>query len=293
MLDKVACPLRGYSFLIVGTVRNCQDTISEEVHRLKKIFDGSVSVYWLLIESDSVDDTEASLRGLKLEVPFFDYISMGQLSYKYPQRARRIAVCRDVYVNEIRTRPEYLSIDYVVVADLDGMCRQITPESVQSCWIKQDWMACFANQPKGYYDLWALRHNYWSPRDPYRTFNCLVNLGVNSAKAYKISMIDKILKIKPGSKWIAVESAFGGLGIYRYEAFMMADYSVDGDYPHDTCEHVTFNRKLKGQPAKLYINPALVNVYRSSHVFQMKLKYVLLRVFGLSIFEKLKSLKLR
>ncbi|MDB9772158.1 hypothetical protein OAC11_05085 [Alphaproteobacteria bacterium] len=278
------------SFLIVGTVRNCQSTITSEVRHLNQVFVGAAQVRWLLVESDSDDNTLDCLSSLKTEVGLFDYLAMGRLKDQFPERARRIAVCRDAYVKEIQRRPEYSEVDYVVVADLDGMCRDLTAESVESCWSRNDWLACFGNQPKGYYDLWALRHESWSPKDPFRTYRELVTLGVKPAIAYKTSVIDKILKIETNIPWIAVESAFGGLGIYRIEAFKHADYSVDGEYPADTCEHTTFNRKLGVSSSKLYINPSLVNIQYSNHVTQLKLKYFLMRVFGMSFFEKLKLL---
>jgi hypothetical protein len=291
MLNQIKSPLEDYSFLIVGTIRNCEATIHNEVKRLREVFGISAQVCWLLIESDSVDNTVGSLRELKLEIPFFDYVSLGELKEQYPERARRIAFCRDKYVKEIKSRPEYSNIDYVVIADLDGMCRHLTRESVESCWDRHDWVACFANQPQGYYDLWALRHEYWCPKDPFQSFNSLVEMGVDHAKAYKISLIDKLLKINPSNPWIAVKSAFGGLGIYKIEAFMNADYSIEGEYPYNVCEHTTFNKKLNKSGAKMYINPRLVNINRSNHVLQMKIKYFLLRILGFSIFEKIKFFK--
>ena len=283
------------NFLIVGTVRNCEKTIINEVNRLNDIFKKANKASWLIVESDSVDGTKESLKNLKLKLPYFDFISLGRLADNYPERARRIAFCRDVYVKEIRSRLEYSDVNYVVVADLDGMCSDLTYKSVLTCWAKSNWTACFANQPKGYYDLWALRHDYWNPRDPFITFKKLHNLGINAAKAYKTAVIDKILKIDIASTWVPVRSAFGGLGIYKYEAFIKSDYSVKGEYPDKTCEHVTFNKKLGKSisDCNLYINPSLVNINRSGHVFQLKLKYFLLKFFGYSLFKKLKHFKLK
>ena len=285
--------LRKYNFLIVGTLRNCSRTIVNEVRRLNKVFDSANSVSWLLVESDSVDATNESLILLKSEIPNFDFICLGQLIKEYPERERRIAFCRDAYVKEIRKRPEYSIIDYVVVVDLDGMCSQLTKEGVESCWNKKGWTACFANQPGGYYDLWALRHNNWCPNDPFETYRDLIKSGVDAAKAYKTSVIDKLLKIKPESEWIQLESAFGGLAIYKFEAFKWADYSKDGEYPPNICEHTTFNQKLREKDFELYINPSLINIKYSSHIAKMKFKYILLKIFGHSLFEKIKMLLLK
>ena len=278
-------------FLVVGTVRNCQRTIEAEIHHLTKVLSDSLKVSWLIVESDSSDRTVDILKQLKQKIPNFDYCSKGKLQHMYPERTSRIAACRDHYVNAIRTDKNYLDIDYVIVADLDGMCGDLTTSSLETCWAQNNWTACFANQPKGYYDIWALRHPYWSPKDPFETYKNLHSMGIKAAKAYRMAIIDKIAKIAPHRDWINVDSAFGGLGIYKKEVFSYADYSISGFYPPNTCEHTSFNRKIVNNGSLIFINPALINIYHSKHTNWLKIKYYLLKIFGHNFFDWLQSLK--
>lgn len=281
--------LKTHNFLIVGTVRDCGHKLQHEVRHLHNIFKDALSVYWLIIESDSVDNTKETLHKLRFEIPNFDFITLGRMASEYPERASRIAACRDVYVEEIKKNKKYSNVDHVIVADLDGMCSDLTDHGLESCWNQKGWSGCFANQPGGYYDLWALRHKFWSPSDPFLTYKGLMEIGVAPSKAYKVSIIDKLIKIKPSNRWIPVESAFGGLAVYKKEVFSYASYAKDGVYPIGICEHVTFNTKIIAKGAKLYINPSLVNKYRARHTAELKFKYLLMKFIGFSLFEKLKN----
>jgi hypothetical protein len=144
--------------LIVGLARNCQDTIEHEVQIINSAFSEAKTVNWLVIESDSDDETLATLEKLSENVEFA-FVTLGNLRKQYPKRTARIAKCRNRYLQELRANKKYNNIDYVVVADLDGVNSDLTKTAVRSCWkFTEEWDACFANQSKVYYDIWALRH---------------------------------------------------------------------------------------------------------------------------------------
>jgi hypothetical protein len=56
---------------------------------------------------------------------------------------------------------------------------------------------------------------------------------------------------------IPVDSAFGGIAIYRSWCFFASDYSERSFIGE--CEHVAFNLSLVGKGAKLYLSPRFVN----------------------------------
>src|SRR5262245_45711953 len=96
-------PLR--KFLVVGLVRNCASSVRADVARLAKALSPSGDVRWLLVESDSGDDTLEVLGQLRQEIAGFDYCSLGRLRDRIPQRTARIAHCRNVYLEALGTNP--------------------------------------------------------------------------------------------------------------------------------------------------------------------------------------------
>ena len=199
--------------LIVGLARNCQDTIEREVQIINSAFSEAETVNWLVIESDSDDETLATLEKLSENVEFA-FITLGKLRKQYPKRTERIAKCRNRYLQELRVNKKYDNIDYVVVADLDGVNSELTKTAVKSCWkFAEEWDACFANQSKVYYDIWALRHKTWCPNDCWKTYEFFLNHGMSKHRALHAAVYSRMFNIDSNEDPIEVNSAFGGLGI--------------------------------------------------------------------------------
>jgi hypothetical protein len=254
-----------HHFLVVGLVRNCAAQVDTEVARLAAALAGAKSVSWLLIESDSSDATPGVLEALRRSVPAFDYRALGNLRERLPLRTQRIAHCRNAYLQELRSNPAYRTVDCVIVADFDGVNDALTKQALESCWQRDDWDACTANQAGPYYDLWALRHPTWSPNDCFDQYRFHLAQGQSAFKAYFASVYARMIRIHRDSAWIAVDSAFGGLVVYRKAAMLDGSYSgltADGN---ELCEHVSFHRELRAQGRLIFINPQLVNTRRSAH----------------------------
>ena len=77
--------------VVVGTVRNVGKSLENEICNLSKALGVFQQVKWLLIESDSIDETVQVLEGLKTENSNFNYQSMGKLDQSMPDRTERIA----------------------------------------------------------------------------------------------------------------------------------------------------------------------------------------------------------
>jgi hypothetical protein len=54
--------------------------------------------------------------------------------------------------------------------------------------------------------------------------------------------------------WLPVDSAFGGIGIYKTSSFKHASYFGFSN-GHEICEHVGFHQMAREVGMKLYINP--------------------------------------
>src|SRR5262245_57306526 len=111
--------------LVVGLARNCEKTLARDLAVLRKAVASFARRRYLVIESDSSDATVARLGELAASIPDFGFISMGALSQQHPQRTDRIAVCRNRYLDELADNPAYANVDYVMVADLDGVNRDL------------------------------------------------------------------------------------------------------------------------------------------------------------------------
>ena len=251
--------------LIVGLARNCEKIIEDEVKNITKAFSDAKTINWLVVESDSDDRTLDKLRNLSKHSEF-DFISLGMLRKDYFKRTERIAKCRNRYLEEIKMNTKYHDIDYIIVADLDGVNSELTASAVNSCWkLTENWDACFANQSKAYYDIWALRHKVWCPGDCKKTYNFLVNHGMGKSKALDTAIYSRMINIKRNEKPIEVNSAFGGLAIYKKNTLLSSKYFGLDETNEEICEHVSLHRSMREKGFRLYIVPSLINCGWNEH----------------------------
>ncbi|HFU75449.1 MAG TPA: hypothetical protein ENK91_00070 [Bacteroidetes bacterium] len=247
------------NFLVVGLVRNCEINIFRSIDNISKSLQPFKNVKYLIIESDSNDNTIESLKKLSLKIKNFNYISLGELRPQHPLRTDRIAVCRNKYLDEINTNNLYSDIDYVIMADLDDVNTLLTSKAIISCWEQNHWDICTANQKYAYYDIYALRHDIWQPNDCLKQYDFLRQYGLSKEKAQLSAIYSKMVHIQEESEWIEVDSAFGGLAIYKKEILQNIEYTGLDNNGEEICEHVPFHTKLKKRGYKIYINPKLIN----------------------------------
>ena len=285
--------LSGSQLLVVGLVRNCEGKIEGEVQKINFAFSGATNVNWLVIESDSEDGTLKKLEKLSANHNF-DFITLGKLRNEYPKRTERIAKCRNRYLEEIKINPKYNGIDFIVVADLDGVNSKLTEKSVQSCWdLSIDWDACFANQCAPYYDIWALRHDLWCPIDCFEQEAFFNNFKVDDFYNRYTSNLSKMIFIPKDAAPIRVKSAFGGLAIYKKQWLLKGEYVGVKDNGDEVCEHVYFHLSHM-KDANLYIVPSLINCgwnehskYRSK--IYMLILFIATRFFSINKIRELKK----
>lgn len=286
---------RKFSFLVVGLAKNCGRTVAKDVFKIKNALSIAESIHWLIIESDSDDNTGSQLNLLSQSVSNFDFKSLGSLSHQYPDRTARLAYCRNFYLDIVNNSPEYVNVDYVLMADFDGINTDLSSDGVESCFARSDWDACFANQRGPYYDIWALRHEFWNPGDCWQNLRFLNTVQKNRRKNLNAAIHSKMLVIPPGSPWIQVDSAFGGLGIYRKTVLRDGRYSGVSAAGYPQSEHVTFHRELIKKGHSLFINPSLINArftehsYGSTIIGKLMLAPHATRIFGAKLADELRK----
>jgi hypothetical protein len=252
--------------LLAGPVRNVAHTIQNEVETLVSSLGNFKEIYCFVVESDSSDDTLKKLEELQGVIRNFSYVSAGNLSEKYRRRTDRIALCRNLIIDEVANNPLFADIDYIAMADLDGMNGLVTPEKIAQCWeVDEPWDVITANQLGEYYDIWGLSHPYWNPMDCWEQKHQLENILGNDM-AQNIAVACKQSPIDPRADLIEVDSAFGGLGIYTRESFLAGRYAGTDDQAGgiDVADHIPFHRDLRQKGFRIFINPALINCDKST-----------------------------
>lgn len=256
---------------LVGVTRNGARFLPSSLECMRRATGMFGRVHGLLVESDSTDHTLSVLRDLAQHWPALRFRTEGSLRERLPQRTARIAHCRNVYLDELAHNPLYAGVSHVIVADLDRVCRDLDTEALASCWAATEpWDVCTANQGDYYYDIWALRHPLWCPGDAWQEQKALLPL-LGKRAADEVALFSRMVHIDPKRSWIEVDSAFGGLAVYRREALLSGRYVGLDEAGREVCEHVTMHAQLRARGHRIFINPALINARRTQHAGRKKL----------------------
>jgi hypothetical protein len=256
--------------LVTGLVRNVASVLEKNVIQLNQALSKFSEVHWLLIESDSSDKTIEVLSELSKKIPRFRFLCQGVLSERMPLRTERIAYCRNVYLDEINSNILYKNVDYVIVSDFDHNSVLINEEGILSCWQRSDWDVCTANQLGPYYDIWALRHHLWSSNDCWLQHRFLSQFNGNESSLLYACVFSKMIQLPVSMDWVQVDSAFGGLAIYRKTNMGFGRYIGLYENGLEVCEHVPFHLAIRNNQGRIYINPRMINTDFTDHSMPLK-----------------------
>tara|TARA_A100001015_G_C14992858_1_gene714819 strand:- start:531 stop:1451 length:921 start_codon:yes stop_codon:yes gene_type:complete len=291
-------PKNQTSIVIVGLVRDCEKTIATQIKIIDSAFIGFKEKDWIIVESDSEDNTLKVLDKLKNEFSI-NIISKGKLREILPKRTERLASCRNEYIQLLNNNSNYQNKDYVIVVDLDNANKLLKQEAIDYCWESDiKWDACFANQSAPYYDIWALRHKLWSPNDFSKSIKFLQKYNISESHYKKHLIYSKMIRIEPNEEPIEVDSAFGGLGIYKKKLFDQCKYSGLDEENSEICEHISIHESMKNNNARFYIMPKLINDGWNEHSKQLliinrfKVTIISLIIKFLQIFLSKEKIKL-
>ena len=234
---------------IVGLARDIAGVLPKSIERIENTAKHFGDWRAFVIENDSTDGTKDLLRAWATEEPehvVVQLVDNGRPHLHGFERERVVALadyrnrCRDL------VQEHYPQADYVIVADLDawggwsihGVINGIgwhgrMPQAgcmASVSLFKHPGTLIDGKAPWAHYDNWAYRWLGWTPRlGPWFTF------WVPPA----------------GAAPILVNSAFGGLGIYKTQPYLECEYSGDnGD-----CEHVNMHRTMQAKGWQVFLNP--------------------------------------
>ena len=250
----LAAFLKTRSIVFVGCARQCAgaaDTTVRKLDSLGRAFDRHELI---VFENDSTDGTAERLQALAADYPV-QLIQAPGLGKQLAQRTARLAYGRNALLEAALAT----GADYICVADMDGVLTDAEPSAASfSDAFRRDgcWDAVFPVNAGMYYDIWALRHPVLCPTD-FMTRGTVMDASLGGALAvhFAASSIQVDFRSMPG--WLPVESAFGGMGVYRRDALAQARYVGLRD-GREICEHVPLHEQLRRQGKRLFISPTFV-----------------------------------
>jgi glycosyltransferase involved in cell wall biosynthesis len=280
----------GSTIAVVGIVKNIEKNIKQDVRRIESALSRFENIKWFLVESNSTDDSQKVLRKLSETYENFHFITISSGSIQ-ESRILGMADGRNRYLQELRENQTFFDCEYVAVADFNGLNDLLNQNAIDSCFVRQNWDVCCANQNGPYYDIWALRHPLWSPNDCWQEHEFLRQYIKYPERALYAAVQSRMIKIPKNSDWLEVDSAFGGFAIYKREMMLKSSYSAFDNHGNIICEHVPFHNALRNLGAHIFINPAMINTKFTDHNSAIKLKNKMLRqlMYPLKYFWKINA----
>ncbi len=279
------------NIIIAALARNCEDSLKTNIpliERLRAQFSWSQVV---VVENDSIDGTKALLNDWKLNYDQVTIISNDYGTKTIPdksdliqnpmtsyQRIEKMVFYRNLYLDYISEVKH--PIDLVIIIDIDvieislnGLIDAINAFDHKTGAVFSNGMSVMQT-PFGlseiYYDTFAVWE--YPASDEFSYSDESLNRTFRS--------INKNIKKSP---MYGVISAFGGVGIYNYQAIKDLRYQTvlnPLNQREAICEHIPFNREIIKQGFYNYIARDFRVIYER-HSWTLILKLILpLKVFN-------------
>jgi len=276
------------NIIVCGCTKNSSNYIHNEINSILNLKPLFLSLDIVIYENDSTDNTVNILKSME-KVQKLTLISESGIQSKLKYRTMIIAHGRNKLVEFVSSKNKY---DYMIMVDLDNIMNNFDQQGLIDAFSYDlnTWDVLTGNCKKIYYDIWALRlnkdtwgqvHNkIWTVCLDYDCWDM-----INHKKQLRLN--ERILHIKPyqkhipkNLKLISVDSAFGGMGIYKVSKIKDCKYvgftrkcSCEkynmkvGPCTGQMCEHVSFHKDMiEKHNAKLFICPQLIINDQLEHI---------------------------
>lgn len=234
-------------------VRDCEKSLPVFLNNLEKLRSCFFNSQVYILENGSKDSTRDILKEYQSSFASVILNSLNDPELDRLPRIEKMAKLRNTCLDMVKDScyiPEYF---IVADGDLDFDPYSVV-RAIQNA--PDDWAALFANGryflklgnlriPVLYYDLFAyLPLDKTAETEDSLTKDEMINLRKNIQKALQTS------------HYLKCRSAFGGMGIYRYDSIGESRYSAEKntrsqEFEH-ICEHIPFNREISNK-GELYI----------------------------------------
>ena len=260
--------MAGMRVAITGLARNIGDVLPLTIARIERLASRFANYRVILYENDSTDATKPLLlrwanANPRVIVTMENCADPTNPTTRCLARAERMARYRERCQALVLEHCE--DFDATIVLDLD-VAGGWSDDGVANSFGQRDWDFIGTNgliyrrerlnfNALRQYDMWALRLD-----------ERLTPIPTSQARRHVYHR---------GEQLVPVTSCFGGMGIYRMEAFRQ------GRYGAADCEHAVFHRHLIAAGcSRLFLNPSQILVYGRRHRFGDKAFAPLLRALG-------------
>ena len=255
---------------ILGVVRNGGAALEQTLGCIDALRQRLAQSQVIIATNDNTDGTDAVLEAFAGSRPAVRILDLGPKMESLPDRVERITAARNATLTALFDGPAAFPL--TLVLDLDGPNAELDPDTVLAAARRRDvtWDALFANQRVAYYDLYALRCAGWCEEDPWQRIHG-AHKPLFFRKRWRRELLARLIYdrqylIPPETPPIPVDSAFGGLGLYRTEALRGLRYVARDAAGGLICEHVGLHLAMRARGARLYIDPALLNITQTEHL---------------------------
>ncbi len=268
--------MHGKSAVFVGLARDCATQLPfvlDNIHLMAGFF---AETAFIFAENDSQDATAEILGVFAAHRQDCHILTFDGIGQSLPQRTRRFAYLRNRCIAFIRADKRLRGFDYLIVLDMDDVNRDpLDPVAIVKAFeflgSRDEIAGVFPNCRGIYYDMWTLREPKLCPGDVFeQQLDYVLAHQVDDLTAYNKIFVPRLFTLPEDAPPLAVNSAFGGLAIYKLRYALKAEYKgfkpkeiVQAGARHQirfqVCEHVAFNGDIMRQGGKLYILPFFVN----------------------------------
>jgi len=273
-----------YRCVIIGCAKSVAAHLPSTLAQIDAIRSLWLDAAVVIAENGSTDSTKELLAAYATKSAQTHVLTLDAEANLIPLRTERLALVRNRLLDFVHET--YPTFDYVLSVDLDGILDGFKSSGLTNLFKSfpvDTWDAVFANVTGKYYDIWALRsaemgitYDCW---DMIRHLQLEGGVPRDDAKTACVTQFQTVIKASP-SRLISVESAFGGLGLYRLAATRGCTYrglTQDCSCQHmiafnraqctlETCEHVSFHKDMVAKGAKLFICSSLLVKTQQEHL---------------------------
>lgn len=270
--------------VFIGLVQNCAQFLPAVLRNIENMSSLASESAFLFLENDSTDNSKAVLNNWgngRANFTLLNFDGLNQLGV----RTVKLEILRNAYVEYLRSNKKLHDFDFVVMVDMDDVGTwpidlNELKKAMEHLESDSRNAAVFANQLGIYYDVWALRHKELCPGDAWEEVIDYKNAHptLSDEEVFNQTFKKRIHSISSTDAPIEVDSAFGGLGIYKLSYILKNPNpylgstlkslpSTDGSFKisrRQYCEHVHFHAGIRHLGGKLIIWPALINGDRSN-----------------------------
>lgn len=242
----------GYQFMsrmdvyICAVARNVAKVSPMAIPRIERLGSLFNSYRVYVFENDSEDNSKSILQKWSDRndrvLTEHETLNLPDLRGTEPERLVRMAYCRNKYLSHLQCAR---STDFVIILDFDvdggwsyhGIANSFGYIHQKGYNIIGSNSIIYKDRVRMFYDAWAYRR-----------------LGHDEAHLF---VETNLLQYNRGELPFKVNSAFGGLAIYR------ADLLNQGvvKYEADDCDHPTLHKQLRALGHNIYLNPSQITLY--------------------------------